>query len=184
MHGEQILGAQETAQASQATAVAARETVQATALDFDWSVDDSTLRVVGEAGAEEWIASVVVDPWGGDGNYTYFWRQEKVEQRFEIHSRACASVTGEITVASRDGQRTTKPLLVEALYCNKPTPIPTRTPAPTFTPVPISTPTTHANHCPHAYSDGDACAKHCFCYRRSGMPDAWLDTWLGERSSL
>jgi hypothetical protein len=150
MRGVQILGAQETAQASQATAVAARETVQATALDFDWSVDESSLRIVTEAGVEEWMASVVIEPWGGDGNYTYFWQGEKVEQRFEIRSRACASVTGEITVASRDGQRTTKPLRVEALYCNKPTPIPTLTPTPTFTPVPTPTPTTAPTPTPTA----------------------------------
>jgi serine/threonine protein kinase len=72
---------------------------------------------------EDWIVTIVIEAWGGDGNYTYFWKQvEKVEQRFEIRSRACAPAAGEITVESGDGQRLTKPVWVDSLYNPDPCP--------------------------------------------------------------
>jgi len=93
-------------------------------LDFNWHVDESTLRVVNEIGVDEWIVTVVIEAWGGDGNYTYFWRkeQEGAGQRFEVRSRACAPVAGEITVGSGDGQSKTKPVWIDPLYCPTPTP--------------------------------------------------------------
>jgi len=92
-------------------------------LDFNWHPDESTLRVVEQWDVEDWIVTIVIEAWGGDGNYTYFWKQvEKVEQRFEIRSRACAPAAGEITVESGDGQRLTKPAWVDSLYNPDPCP--------------------------------------------------------------
>ncbi|UCC64130.1 MAG: protein kinase [Anaerolineae bacterium] len=92
-------------------------TVEMIPLDFNWHPDESTLRVVNEIGVEEWIVTVVIEPWGGDGNYTYNWSNEReVGQRFEVRARACSPVLGGIIVESGDGQRKEKPVWIEPLY--------------------------------------------------------------------
>jgi hypothetical protein len=77
---------------------------------------------VNEIGVEEWIVTVIVEAWGGDGNYTYYFNNEIVEAQFEIRSRVCAAKLGEIAIASGDLQSKKKPLYVEALYCPTPEP--------------------------------------------------------------
>ncbi len=92
-------------------------TVVLVPLDFNWHPDAGTLRIETFEGYEDWVVTVVIEPWGGDGNYTYFWRQvEAVTQRFEVRSRACSPVVGEITVNSGDGQTLTKPVWIDSLY--------------------------------------------------------------------
>jgi len=92
-------------------------TVEMIPLDFNWHPDESTLRVVNEIGVEEWIVTIVIEPWGGDGNYTYNWSNEReVGQRFEVRARACSPVLGGIIVESGDGQRKEKPVWIEPLY--------------------------------------------------------------------
>jgi serine/threonine-protein kinase len=92
-------------------------TIVVVPLDFNWHPDPSTLRVVNEIGVEEWVVTVVIEPWGGDGNYTYNWSNEKeVEQRFEVRSRACAPIAGGLIVESGDGQIKEKPVWIEPLY--------------------------------------------------------------------
>jgi hypothetical protein len=92
--------------------------VELVPLDFNWHTDNSTLHVVNEIGVEEWIVTVVIEAWGGDGNYTYNWNREKeVEQQFEVRARACSPVVGGLIVTSGDGQEKEKPVWIDALYC-------------------------------------------------------------------
>ena len=93
-------------------------TVEIVPLDFNWHTDNSTLRIIKyDWGTEDWAVTVVIEAWGGDGNYSYFWKQvEEVEQRFEVISRACYPVVGEITVKSGDGLEITKPVYIDSLY--------------------------------------------------------------------
>jgi hypothetical protein len=87
-------------------------------LDFNWHPDTSTLRIIEyDWGSEDWAVIVVIEAWGGDGNYTYNWNREKeVEQRFEVKARACAPVLGGIIVTSGDGQEKEKPVWIDPLY--------------------------------------------------------------------
>jgi hypothetical protein len=90
-------------------------------LDFNWHPDEGTLSVVDEIGVEEWIVTVVIEAWGGDGNYTYIWSNEReVEQRFEVRARACSPAVGGLIVTSGDGQTKEKPVWIEPLYCPTP----------------------------------------------------------------
>ena len=93
-------------------------TVEIIPLDFNWHADESTLRTVKyDWGSEDWFVIVVVEAWGGLGEYTYFWKQiEPAAQRFEVVARACAPVVGELTVNSEDGQSLTKPVWIDPLY--------------------------------------------------------------------
>jgi len=94
------------------------ETVEIIPLDFNWHPDESTLRIIKyDWGSEDWAVIVVIEAWGGDGNYTYNWSNEKeVEQRFEVLARACFPAVGGLIVTSGDGQRKEKPVWIESLY--------------------------------------------------------------------
>ena len=87
-------------------------------LDFNWHPDESTLEIIQyDWGTEDWTVIVVIEAWGGDGNYTYNWKRERdVEQRFEVIARACAPVLGELIVTSGDGQEKVKPVYIDPLY--------------------------------------------------------------------
>jgi len=73
-----------------------------------------------------WEGTVVIEIWGGDGNYTIT-HYGKVLEKPEIHVRAACGkpvVSDPIVVTSGDGQQVSKGLWIEGQQCYTPTPTP------------------------------------------------------------
>jgi hypothetical protein len=85
---------------------------------------DITWRLSSEI-PEEAIATVTVYPSGGEGDYTYTWDEQLVENPFEYPWRLCKGNPSTLTVESADGQ-----IVIKKYFERPPCPTPTPTPPP------------------------------------------------------